>query len=310
MKKFFLNAIVLVMLLVVADYEVGRLFVGLDKFLYTYPIDYHNSYEKTMGGGNHEDMIIIGHSRARHHYIPVQMEDSLGITVINAAKDGTGFLTQAALINGMVKKNAPKYILWEVRPNVFQKAEQIEIDRLTDLFPFYDTDSLSRKIVQMRGPYEKFKMLSYSYRNNGRLWGRLEMLMKGNHDNGLKGFAPSKASMKHPEMKLYEYKNPYDPLREALFVEVVNNVHKAGTKLILSMSPVYETSIIYELDETKRFYAVADSLDVPILDFFYHPEFLEHPEWFKDHTHMNMDGVQHYMDVFIPKLKNAINNVQ
>lgn len=50
MKKFFVNAIVLVVLLVVADYGVGRLFVGLDKILYTYPIDYHNSYEKTMGG--------------------------------------------------------------------------------------------------------------------------------------------------------------------------------------------------------------------------------------------------------------------
>lgn len=310
MKKFFLYATILVVLLVVIDYGVGRLFVGLDKILLSYPIDYHNSYEKTMGGGNSEDMIIIGHSRARHHYIPVQMEDSLGITVINAAKDGTGFLSQAVLINGLVKKKAPKDILWEVRPNVFKKADEKEIDRLTDLFPFYDTDSLSRQIVQMRSPYEKYKMLSYSYRNNGRLWGRLGMLLKGKHDNGLKGYAPAKASMKHPKMKYYDYEEAYDPQKETLFVETVTNVRKAGTKLILCISPVYETSIIYDLYESKRFYAVADSLDIPVLDYFYHPAFVSDSTLFKDHTHMNTNGVKHYMDIFIPELKDIINHAQ
>jgi len=310
MKKFFLYATILVVLLVVADYGVGRLFVGLDKILFSYPIDYHNSYEKTMGGGNSEDMIIIGHSRARHHYIPVQIQDSLGISVVNAAKDGTGFLTQAILINGMVKNKAPKYIVWETRPEIFHKASAREIDRLTDLFPFYDTDSLSRRYVQMRSPYEKYKMLSYAYRNNGRLWGQLEMLLKGKSDNGRKGFAPAKASMKHPELKNYDYEDAYDPTREVLFVEVATNVQKAGTKLIMAISPQYETSNAYELYETKRFFAVADSLGVPVLDFFYHPDFLRDSTLFKDHTHMNMEGVEHYMDIFIPELKSTISHVQ
>ncbi len=310
MKKFFIYAAILLALLVAADYGVGRVFKAIDGKLLSYPIDYHNSYEKTMGGGNSEDMIIIGHSRARHHYIPTLIEDSLGLSVVNAAKDGTGFLTQAVLIHGMVQQKAPKYILWEVRPAVFLKADNREIDRLTDLMPFYDTDSLSRVWVQRRSPSEKYKMLSWAYRNNGRFWGRMEQMLTGKEDNGRKGYAPAKPSKKHPEMKRYEYEDNYDPERAALFVDVVNSTRRAGTQLIMAISPQYETSNAYELEETRQFYALTDSLNIPVLDFFYNPEFLDHPEWFKDHTHLNSSGAEHYMEVFIPELKRTIANAK
>ncbi len=308
MKKFFINFIVLAVLLFTADRIVGVCFRAIDHRLLSYPIGYHNSYEKTMAGCNSEDMIIIGHSRARHHYIPTIIQDSLGITVVNAAKDGTGFLTQAILINGMLQHCTPKYVLWEVRPNIFHKSSNRDIDRLTDLFPFYDTDSLSHVYAQRRCPYEKYKLLSYAYRNNGRFWGRIEQLIMGREDNGLKGYCPTKSSNKYPEFKHYDYEDAYDISREDLFVMVADNVSKSGAKLVMAISPQYETSNAYDLTETNRFFSVADSLGVPVLDFFYDSSFMIHPEWFKDHTHLNADGAIHYMQILIPELKQIIDD--
>ena len=311
MKKFFLYFAVLLVLLVICDFGVGCFFKSFDSKLAEYPISYQNAYYKmAMGKNNTDDMVIVGHSRARHHYIPKQIEDSLGITVINAAKDGTDYLSQAILINKIVKNCSTKYILWEVRPYIFHQTSQKELNRLTDLNPFYDIDSLSREYVQKRSSYEKYKMFSYAYRNNGRFWGLLETYVTGRKDDGRKGYAPTRPSMKHPTMKQYDYEDQYEASREKLFVEVVNNVRKSGRELIMAISPQYETSNIYELNEVKRFYYVADSLQVPVLDFFYHKDFLSDSTLFKDHTHLNQAGAVYYMEIFIPELKNTINHVQ
>lgn len=307
MKRFFIHAVLVIVTLAIVDFGVGQLFKAMDNRLISYPIDYHNSYIKTIGGGNSEDMIIIGHSRARHHYIPSMMEDSLGISVVNAGKDGTGFLSQAVLVQGLVSNHPPKFILWEVRPDIFHVTSTNELDRLTDLMPFYDLDSLAREWVNRRSDNERYKMLSFTYRNNGRFWGLMEQLLLGRNDNGLQGYVPVKSGIKQPNMNHYDYDDAYNSERAELFVTVANSAKNAGTKLIMAVSPQYEISNTYQLRETQRFFTLTDSLNVPVLDFFYNEEFLEHPEWFKDRTHLNDDGAQRYMEVFIPELRKVID---
>lgn len=62
------------------------------------------------------DVVVIGSSKASHHYVPQMLEDSLGMTAYNCGHDGCFFLYQNCIINMILDRYTPKMILWDIQP--------------------------------------------------------------------------------------------------------------------------------------------------------------------------------------------------
>ena len=53
------------------------------------------------------DILIMGSSRAHHHYVPEIIADSLGATVYNSGQDGNGFILHYGVLQMVWKRYNP-----------------------------------------------------------------------------------------------------------------------------------------------------------------------------------------------------------
>ena len=112
------------------------------------------------------DIMILGSSRANHHYIPTMMQDSLGLTCYNAGRDGNFISYSNAEVNSILKRYSPKTIILDILDDEFEvRSYKIE-DRVSSLLPYYRTHPEIRAIVDLKSPLEKYKLLSNLYTFN------------------------------------------------------------------------------------------------------------------------------------------------
>lgn len=306
MKKFFIEAAIFIAILFVADRGVGIYFRHLDTHLLNYPIDYQTVYTH-LAWKIDEEVVIIGNSRARHQYDANRIQDSIGMTVINAGKDGNRLILQSCMIQNMLKRHTPKCIIWETDPIELMKSE-LDFQRISDLNPFYEDDSLSRSLIESRGWNERYKMMSYCYRNNGRLPGLLEIKYMGKEDNGLHGYAPVKnTGYKYPKMRVKELENSSEKFREDIFIETIAKAKSLGCRVIIASTPQYEKTNIKKTLQYERFSLICDSMDVPWINHLLDDQLISDPTYFKDASHLNGKGVDKYMELFIPELKEYMH---
>lgn len=306
MKKFFIVAIIFVVLLFVADRGIGLFFHHLDQSLVSYPIDYQTVYTH-LAWEIDDDVVIIGNSRARHQYDANRIQDSLNMTVVNAGKDGNQLLLQSSMIQNMLKRHTPKLIIWEADPYGLMHSDD-EIQRISDLNPFYDEDSLCRSLIQSRGWNERYKMLLYCYRNNGRLPGLLEVKFWGKQDNGLNGYVPVKSSgYKYPTLHIQNFSNSSEQYREKLFAETIRKAKQQGCNVVIATTPQYKRTNLDKTIQYKRFAQICDLEGILWLNYNQDARFLCDSTYFKDVSHLNEKGVDKYMELFIPKLKEYID---
>ena len=144
------------------------------------------------------DMLIIGSSRANHHYVPSVFEDSLKISFYNAGRDGNGTFYQLALLKTILKRYTPKIIVFDYS-SVFVKGAE-EYDQMASLLPYYRTHKEIQPLVEMKSPFEKIKLLSEIYPFNSQLLtisvGNLKMNKKRVADD--KGYPSSALFVSEP----------------------------------------------------------------------------------------------------------------
>ncbi len=63
-----------------------------------------------------EDIIILGSSRAAHHYVPKIIEDSLGMSCYNCGEEGNGVILAYGRLKMLTNRYKPKLIMYEITP--------------------------------------------------------------------------------------------------------------------------------------------------------------------------------------------------
>ena len=112
MKKFILYTLLFFTVVAVVDFAAGKVFY----------------YLQSRAGGrtgaewyackeSHEDIIIMGSSRASHHYVPQIFEDSLGLSCFNAGQDGNGIILQYGRWKMIRERYTPKMVIYDVTYN-------------------------------------------------------------------------------------------------------------------------------------------------------------------------------------------------
>jgi hypothetical protein len=305
-SRYYLVTVVLFLaLLITADFITGSIL----KYLYfrqSSGWDYGTKYsiEDTRS-----DVLIFGASRAQQQYIPDFIEDSLGLSCYNIGRDGMPLFYHYAVLQGVLKRYTPKVILLDCEYGVLKKSES-SYERLSCLLPFYKTHPEMRSIIELRSPFEKYKLQSHTYPYNSLIFkvlaGNLPSGKKKNATN--KGYIQLNNSLNEP-IKTIDYTEKYelDSLKVSMLQSFIDDCKKRDIKLFLLCSPYYINPIGTDYSMTViQESALTNKIDW--MDYSKKELFTSNSKLFDDTVHVNFTGAKIFSAMLAGDLKQKLHS--
>lgn len=259
------------------------------------------SIEKTEA-----DILIFGTSRANHHYDVKLIEEQTGKSVYNTGRDGNFIFYQTTILKSILKRHTPNQIILDFTGTF--EFRQEDYDRLSSLLPYYDSHPEIHDIVELKSPFEKYKLKSKIYPYNSMLTtiaiGNLEYNKnRSNNKGSYNGFVPLKGV----------WENDIDSLETIEHYEIDKNKHKVFEEfikitcdikipLVVIYSPVYylyETN--YSIDVCKR---ICEKYGVSFIDYSKDIDFINNKSLFQDKSHLNSNGAKLLTEKVLKAIKN------
>jgi hypothetical protein len=245
------------------------------------------------------EVLALGSSRARHHFVPPVLREKLSMTVFNAGLDGHEFLYTAVLVDLWRRVHAPpRVVLLHVDAHSLLR-DQRELQRAVLFAPYVDESERAREILLARGPYEPVKLVSRLYRFNGKVLPMLKNLFL-RPDPGFDGFVPlagtldpKTAELTPHDEAMHMAQEPYWELKVRYFEDLVAWCRASGTRLFLVHGPAYlEDRAAYDVWMRRLERFVARYPDVELVDISEatHPELAGRADLYDDAHHLNARG--------------------
>jgi hypothetical protein len=249
------------------------------------------------------DILVFGSSRANHHYVPEIFEDSLKMTFYNTGRDGNFLLYNYAVFAAVMKRYTPKIVIFDLNPDdLFY--DEASYDRLSSLLPYYRNHHEIRDIVNLKSPYEKFKLISSIYPFNSSLMtigiGNMELNKQRKSDR--KGYVPLKYNMidttlnSISDFQGVSDKNNLNALNGIMKYCVDKNIH-----LLLIQSPIF--SHVKPLKVNDIVEQMAKRYKIEFWTFSNDSNFLHNPKYFQDQNHLNEIGAKCFSQIVVKRIK-------
>lgn len=304
-SQFFIRALIVLALVVIADRACKPIMDALRKVsLRTNP----DNYEMTSYYGAEmasEDMLIIGASRATHHYIPAMLQDSLGLSVRNLGKDGAYLYCQICQVRLLLDRYTPKYLIWDVNDDYLSHnldwGDYLEI---SDYYP-YPLNEFSKSIVKEMGPFQHISMLSNLYRYNSKLPEYLFTFVSAR--NSQAGYVPLPAEQQFtPEKTHTKVPENIHPLKTKLLEEMLLFCQEKGCRVILATSPSLADDGVQQTKQYEALVEMARRLSIPYFNHHTDPVFFDDLSLFRDTEHLNERGAALYTACIIEELRSLL----
>ena len=259
------------------------------------------------------DIIIMGSSRAHHHYVPQIITDSLGHRVYNAGQDGNGIILHYGVYQMIQSRYNPKVIIYDVFSpfDIHKYNEDANNTRYIQPLKKYYAQAGIKEIIAAVNGKNDIKMLSSIYRLNGSMISIIcDYLLKRPMDK--LGYAPLYGEYKGKNENIQKEKSQLeiDSLKLSYLERLIFQTKANGTKLIFTLSPIYG----YEEDSNDDTYAPLKELcikyDVPIMDFRGVKSLINDNKMWKESVHLNDNGAEEYTrNYFLPELKETLKAI-
>ena len=299
-KNFIINLAVVVIVVFAIDFALGRV---LRYFYFKETSDVHFRTTYAMEKTN-ADILIFGSSRANHHYVPELFEDSLGMSFYNTGRDGNGVFYQLAVLRSVLKRYTPEIIIFDFAGG-FGKGEEDYV-RMSSLLPYYRTHDEIKDIIELKGPFERIKLISEIYPFNSQVlkiaMGNLEINKIRKSDN--KGYIPL---YKEWQAKIDSIAYPpnvnVDSVKLLSFREFINVAKKSGIKVVVTYSPVFlRTNKNPDIEICKD---ICSLENVPFWDYSKDTSFLNNKHLFQDVGHLNHNGAIIFSKIVVEKIQRC-----
>jgi hypothetical protein len=298
------SILLFVLLLILLDQLVGR----------TFRILYFRTRAGEGGGlinfalQQNPEILILGSSRAKHHFDPEILSKTLSMSAYNAGINGQDFLYASMLLD--VRRQvgaAPKMILFHIDPNSFgENADEITKAKV---FSYYLERSAVVRATLFRTFAERLKYLSLSYRANGKVLPILSNLKS--RPESTNGFVALKGAMKVPVG--YDRPTPAAwPLKLKFLDEIVKNCRATSSRLFFVSSPRFLTDEIErkehqvwraQMTEMLKPYPEVELIE---LNSFTHPDTFQRSELYRDSGHMNSAGAEIFSRLLAADLQRRL----
>jgi len=298
MKKYIINILIFFGIVAIVDVVAGKLFWYL---------------QSTRAGGrtgaeyyackeSNENVIIMGSSRASHHYVPQIITDSLGFNCFNAGQDGNGIILQYGRWKLISERYIPKLIIYDVNPSfdLCQTDNMAYVDRLK---PFCNDDEVETYVAGIY-PMEKLKLFSQMYRYNYKFIEMMFDCLMNSKDNQ-RGYIPLFGEIRK------EIVDKVRPPITASIIEDTVKVHylkqlakeckEKGTQLIFVASPAFRGGG-YSFETFNSVSRIAEEQSIPFL-YYYESNFSENPRLFKDSQHLNNEGAEEFTKEIVGRIR-------
>lgn len=246
-----------------------------------------------------EDVVIFGASEVSHSLISNQISDSLGLSCYNFGLDGQGIYYQYALIKELLKRYSPKVVIFS--SFILYDDQTISISRL---YPYYyDHQDIKDLILELQ-PDAKYKLLIKSYAFNSLILNIIGgYLITEPRTNGYKPLYSKQADI---QIMTTPFKIGLTDKTINYFEKIMQMCISAGCKVIVLDVPRYVES--NDSVEEFRIQQMLKEYSVDYLHYSTDTTFINHPDLFKDRTHLNNDGAIVFTKMVIERIVQGMKS--
>lgn len=290
--RFAVNITLIFILVILGDriifYSVNYLF---------FKIRPNQRASKVLNAVNYKtDILILGSSRAVHHYDSRIIEEQTGYRTFNVGQDASTAIIDFAKLKIFLENYKPKMIIYDITAMTFLEKS------LMHLYPLYSFATVKNIIDQQNFHNKILFSLFKSYRFNSIYLSLLQSCLKP--DREFKGFIPLGGDLqKEPAMDSTPATIPIGS-QEMLhyFKEILSICRSNRIPLYLFNSPRLNSGALGLPPEVVKFDPDIYYIDVNIFDY---PEF-QKKKYFRDRTHLNSIGAAAYSKMVVSFLN--LNN--
>ena len=303
MKKFVSKIFLFFFLFAITDFLSGGVFSylrahakgGVEK-------EFSNLFEKD----NHE-VLILGSSRANHHYVPEVIEKQWNVECYNGGFDGNGVILAYPIICNVIERQKPKLLIYEVSVgfDIVENVEDANNTRyISNLKPYYRNEKASEVIASVSGN-EILKLHSALYRHNSSL---IPLVIDNltTRKGRIDGYTPLYKIYK-PEKGASSKKAIYtlDSLKLDYLEKLASLNKEKDLDIIWVASPQYYPDYDNSIYEVAK--NIASKYDVPFMDYTKDKRFVGHEMYFSDPTHMNDTGARMFTNIFVNEVLDKVS---
>lgn len=301
-SKYFLlfaRLAILLVILLLLDLSIGN---TLRYFYFNQKTGKHYRTTYTMEEVK-SDIIVLGSSRANHHYHPDVFETVLGNSFYNAGRDGNFIFYHYAVLKSLLHRYTPDIVILDILRDELS-TDQFSYDGLSSLLPYYRDHPEIRPVVELRSPYEKVKLISSIYPYNSAIFTIIAGNLGMGSDAGKekKGYIPINRindGLVPETIKISPGET--DPRKVAVLESLAEECISSGVNLYIMCSPYYSTAV--DTETLKIAGNIAKKYDIPFFDFSSDPVFIGRPELFADAEHLNDDGARMFSAIVAGKIR-------
>lgn len=300
--KLFSTIVIVLALFVFCDLVLG----GVMSYFYRkskYGIFHRQIYSLTE---SNEEVLILGSSRAAHHYVPSIFKDSIGMTCFNAGSDGMCIYYHYAVLSSYLDSGRmPKLVIYDV--NNFELTHSngatFTLDAALDrLAPHYGENKVIDSLFLLNGWKEYVKMASHTYRYNSKLIQLIKCnLLLSVEDNGYEavyGELPHDAELKDVSVDTI---SEVEERKQIYFIKMLDKLKAYNVPLLLVYSPMYERGVGDRIEEINT---IAHQYNVPVLNLSNMPQLMR-PLLFKDIAHLNNEGAHKFTELLVDSIRKS-----
>lgn len=251
-----------------------------------------------------EDMLIMGSSRAVHHYKPSVLSDSLGLSCYNCGYDGCGIILATCQLQMILQRYRPKYILYELTPS-FDFVAGDNLKYIKTMRPYYYQGGIDA-VVDVLDKTEKWKCLSSFYRYNSIFYKIVQDNNGKTSEDANHGYKPvTKKNNTEPKRnKDYTEVRPCDPIKIDFLKSFIQTCKQNNIKIIFAVSPLYSgdpTAPVF-----GNIFKWIKKEKIIILDHSCDKRFYKKRKYFVDSCHLTDEGTIDYSKVIASELKQVL----
>ena len=247
------------------------------------------------GLNSKKEILILGSSRAMHHYDPEVFEDYLGLSCYNTGIGGYGIFYNYALLNEIVKKNIPKIIILDLSPNIL--VDKNSYKKLNVLLPYFKEYESFSEIIKLDPKFSNLELISNLYIYNSTIYEFFrdyftkELIVTD-------GYLPLKGTINKTKFTPFYNSDLMIDSKKLIYIKkIIELCHKNDIELIGVVSPTY-----LKFDrENKLISKVKPLFSDYNFDFFNYsdlPLLYGKREFFRDQIHLNDEGAQLFSEMF------------
>lgn len=245
-----------------------------------------------------EPLVVMGSSRASHHYVSEILEDSLGMGVYNCGVDGNGILFQYGRLMLILERYKPEVIIYDAISGFDISSPDFSRD-LKWLRRWYGHASIDTLLSDI-SKTERLKLQSNLYRFNGDFVQMLSDNIRPMQDVAYHGYRPMHGVIDYePEAKT-EIAAQWQPLKLKYFSKFIEACIDNSIRLIVVYSPWYRRQSSAAFTELSQ---LCGQYEIPVIDYYGEGTFNDSTQYFNDDSHLNHQGAQAFSKSLVKRLR-------